>query len=127
MPEIIESRSINTTAGLPDSQPARPSLLVRLVTLLVIVVPMLGVVAAPFFVWGWGFHWTDLGLLLGMYFFTALGITVGFHRLFVHRSFETYTWIKFIFAILGSMAVQGPLFLWVALHRKHHQHSDTAM
>ena len=66
-----------------------------------------------------------LGLLLGMYFFTALGITAGFHRLFVHRSFETYTWVKFIFAVLGSMAVQGSLIKWVGMHRRHHQYSDT--
>src|ERR1700677_3363462 len=90
-------------AELPPALPGRAPLLVRLITLVVIVVPLLGLVAAPFFLWGWGFHWTDLGLLLGMYLLTALGITVGFHRLFVHRSFETYSWVKFIWAILGSM------------------------
>jgi stearoyl-CoA desaturase (delta-9 desaturase) len=105
--------------------PARASLAVQLVTALAILIPLGGVVAAPFFVWGWGFGWADLGLLLGMYLLTALGITVGFHRLFVHRSFETYTWIKFIWAVLGSMAVQGSLFSWVGMHRRHHQHSDT--
>src|SRR5581483_3408377 len=76
------------------------------------------------FFWGWGFRWTDLGLLLGGYFLTALGITVGFHRLFTHRSFETYRIIQAIWGILGSMAVQGPLLKWVAQHRRHHQHSD---
>jgi stearoyl-CoA desaturase (Delta-9 desaturase) len=109
----------------PATTPPRVSLGVRLVTLLAIVAPLLGVVAAPFFVWGWGFGWTDLGLLLGLYLLTALGITVGFHRLFVHRSFETYMWIKFIYAILGSMAIQGSLRQWVAMHRRHHQYSDT--
>ena len=98
---------------------------VQVVTLLAITLPLLGVIAAPFFLWDWGFHWTDLGLLLGMYVLTALGITVGFHRLFVHRSFETYTWVKFVWAVLGSMAVQGSLLKWVAMHRRHHQHSDT--
>jgi stearoyl-CoA desaturase (Delta-9 desaturase) len=98
---------------------------VRVVTLIVIVVPLLGLVAAPFFLWGWGFSWVDLGLLLGMYVLTALGITVGFHRLFTHRSFETYAWVKVVLAALGSMAVQGPMLKWVALHRRHHQHSDT--
>lgn len=82
-------------------------------------------VAAAFFLKGWGFHWTDLGLLLGMYVLTSLGITVGFHRLFVHRSFETYAWVKFILAMFGSMAVQGSLFKWVGMHRRHHQFSDT--
>jgi len=59
-----------------------------------------------------------------MYLLTGLGITVGFHRLFTHQSFETNPVVKFIFGILGSMAVQGPLLHWVALHRIHHQHSD---
>lgn len=60
-----------------------------------------------------------------MYIVTSLGIAVGFHRLFTHRAFETYTWMKFIISIFGSMAVQGPLFKWVAVHRRHHQCSDT--
>src|SRR5580700_6681866 len=76
---------------------------VRMATLVVIVVPVLGLVAAPFFLWGWGFSWVDLGLLVGMYFLTALGITVGFHRLFTHRSFETYSWAKVVFVAFGSM------------------------
>jgi stearoyl-CoA desaturase (delta-9 desaturase) len=103
----------------------RISLGVRLATLLTIIVPFLGLVAAPFVLWGWGFHWVDLGLLLSMYVLTALGITVGFHRLFTHRSFETNVVVKFVLAVLGSMAVQGPLLKWVAMHRQHHQHSDT--
>jgi stearoyl-CoA desaturase (delta-9 desaturase) len=96
----------------------------RLATLAAIILPLLGLVAAVILLWGWGFTWTDFGLLVGMYLLTALGITVGFHRLFVHRSFETYTGIKFALAALGSMAVLGGLFNWVAQHRRHHQHSD---
>jgi stearoyl-CoA desaturase (delta-9 desaturase) len=110
-----------TTAGLPDRAP----LMVRLFTLVMIVVPLMGLVAAPFFLWGWGFSWTDMGLLIGMYLLTALGITIGFHRLFTHRSFETYAWVKVVLAAFGSMAIQGSLFKWVAYHRRHHQHSDT--
>jgi stearoyl-CoA desaturase (Delta-9 desaturase) len=110
---------------LPEGAHQRASLGMQLVTLVAIAVPFLGLVAAPFFLWGWGFSWPDLGLLLGMYVLTALGITVGFHRLFTHRSFETYTWVKFLLAVLGSMAIQGPLLKWVAQHRRHHQHSDT--
>jgi stearoyl-CoA desaturase (delta-9 desaturase) len=80
--------------------------------------------AAIVCLWGWGFRWVELGLLLGMYIATALGITVGFHRLFTHQAFETNWLIQCILAILGSMAVQGPLLKWVALHRRHHQRSD---
>ena len=60
-----------------------------------------------------------------MYVLTAVGIGVGFHRLFVHRSFNTFTWVKFVWVVFGSMAVEGPLFGWVATHRRHHQYSDT--
>jgi len=126
MSELNESADGGSTATMIPTEvvPKRASLAVRVLTFVAIVVPLIGVIAAPFFVWARGFGWTDLGLLLGMYLFTALGITVGFHRLFVHRSFETYTWVKFIWAILGSMAVQGTLFHWVAMHRRHHQYSD---
>jgi stearoyl-CoA desaturase (delta-9 desaturase) len=97
-----------------------------LANLLAVILPFLGIGAAVVFFWGWGFHWVDLGLLLGMYVLTALGITVGFHRLFTHRSFETYSAIQFILGVLGSMALQGPLLKWVAFHRRHHEHSDEA-
>jgi stearoyl-CoA desaturase (Delta-9 desaturase) len=127
MPELSVLPVSNPEAELPAlEQPSEKApWAVQLVTALAIVIPLLGVIAAPFFVLGWGFGWTDFGLLVGMYVLTALGITVGFHRLFVHRSFETFMWLKFIWAILGSMAVQGSLFKWVGMHRKHHQHSDT--
>jgi stearoyl-CoA desaturase (delta-9 desaturase) len=115
----------NSVQSLPRNEAAqRLSLGVRLATLVVITLPVLGLVAAALLLWGWGFSWVDLGLLLGMYFVTAVGITVGFHRLFVHRAFETNSTVKFILAALGSMAVQAPLFKWVAVHRRHHRHSD---
>jgi stearoyl-CoA desaturase (Delta-9 desaturase) len=127
MAEVTQMPVAYPQVELPprEASPEGASLTVQVVTFLAIIVPLLGVVAAPFFLWGWGFHWTDLGLLLGMYVLTALGITVGFHRLFVHHSFETYLWEKFIWAILGSMAIQGSLFKWVGMHRKHHRYSDT--
>jgi stearoyl-CoA desaturase (delta-9 desaturase) len=93
-------------------------------TLAAVVIPFAGLVAAIVFLWGWGLTWVDLTLLAVMYLVTALGITVGYHRLFTHRSFETNPVIQSILAILGSMAMQGSLMTWVATHRRHHQHSD---
>ncbi len=113
-------------AELPprSEPPERLSWGVWITNFLAVVVPLLGLCSIAVFLWGWGFSWTDLGLLLGMYLVTALGITVGYHRLFVHRSFETYGFVKFILGVLGSMAVEGPVLKWVAQHRRHHQHSD---
>ena len=95
-------------------------------TLVAVVLPPLGLVGAVVLAWGWGVSWADLGLLAGFYLLTAVGITVGYHRLFVHRSFETGTVVQVALAALGSMAAQGSLFRWAAHHRRHHQHSDTA-
>jgi len=97
---------------------------VRAVMLVAVIAPFFGLIAAIISLWGWGFRWSDLTLLLIMYVLTVLGVTVGYHRLFTHRAFETKPVVQFVLAVLGSMAVQGPLLQWVALHRRHHQHSD---
>jgi stearoyl-CoA desaturase (Delta-9 desaturase) len=122
--DVAVSPDPTTIPGAP-SHPDGPTLPVRILTILAIVIPFVGMIAAPLAAWGWGFHWADLGVLLGLYFFTVIGITVGFHRLFVHRSFESNIVVKCVLAVLGSMAVQGSLLSWVAQHRRHHQHSDT--
>lgn len=98
----------------------------KIATLLAVVVPFLGLVAAVSLWWGRGFTWTELFILLGMYLATGFGITVGYHRLFVHRSFETFRPIKFALAVLGSMSVEGPVLRWAANHRLHHRTSDEA-
>ena len=90
-----------------------------------VVVPLVGLVAAAVLAWGYGlFGWADLGLLLGMYLAVMLGVTVGFHRLFTHRSFEAAGPVQFVLGVLGSMAFQGRMLEWVGRHRLHHQHSD---
>ncbi len=81
-------------------------------------------IVAIVWLYGRGITWVEPTLLLGMYVVTGLGVTVGFHRLFVHRSFETVRPVKILLAVLGSMTVQGPLLAWAATHRRHHQHSD---
>ena len=81
-PPVVETAS-------PLQTPLRLSFGERAANLVAIVLPFLGLVAAIVFLWGRGFSWIELGLLLGMYGVTAIGITVGYHRLFTHRSFET--------------------------------------
>ncbi|MFU8829130.1 MAG: acyl-CoA desaturase [Phycisphaerales bacterium] len=96
----------------------------KIATLVTVVLPLIGLVAGVILIWPIGFGWVSLALLLVMYILTGLGITVGYHRLFTHRSFETGPVVTATLGILGSMAVEGPLLNWVATHRKHHQHSD---
>jgi stearoyl-CoA desaturase (delta-9 desaturase) len=99
----------------------------RIANLIVVILPFLAFAAVAVSLWGRAFGWVDLGLLLGMYMVTGLGITVGYHRLFTHRSFETNRAVQFLLAVFGSMALEGPLLKWVAIHRRHHQYSDTQL
>ena len=66
----------------------------------------------------------ELTISLALYVATGIGITVGFHRYFTHQAFETSRTIRGILAVVGSMAAQGPVIAWAALHRRHHQLSD---
>jgi stearoyl-CoA desaturase (delta-9 desaturase) len=96
----------------------------RAVNGVVIAVPLAAVVLAGWLAWGGTLHWQDLVVLSITYVLTGMGITVGFHRLFTHRSFQTTRALRVAFAVLGSMAVEGPLLEWVSTHRKHHRFSD---
>jgi stearoyl-CoA desaturase (Delta-9 desaturase) len=97
----------------------------RLANLLVTVVPLGLLGFAVFLAWGSSLHWQDLVVLAISYVLTVAGITVGYHRLFTHRSFKTSGALRALFAVLGSAAVEGPVIEWVATHRKHHRFSDT--
>ncbi|NBO18102.1 MAG: acyl-CoA desaturase [Proteobacteria bacterium] len=98
---------------------------VLIINTLAIVIPFLGFVAAMVHGALYGFNPAAIGIFAVFYVLTVLGITVGYHRLFTHRAFEASRPVEYLFAVLGSMALQGPLLKWVALHRCHHQYSDT--
>ena len=100
------------------------SRLEKYANLAAVAVPFLAFAVAVVLLWQTAVGPLDLALLGGMYVFTALGITVGFHRLLAHRSFAGPSALRYAFAVLGSMAVQGPVLDWVADHRKHHQFTD---
>ncbi len=89
-----------------------------------VVVPFAGTLLAIVMLWNRAVDVTDLIVLVAMYLVTAIGITVGFHRLLTHRAFASYPWVERTFAVLGSLSVQGSVMDWVADHRKHHAHTD---
>ena len=96
----------------------------RLINMMAVTVPFLGLIAAIALLWGVAFDWMYLGIMGGMLVVTSTGITVGYHRLFTHSSFTTSPVVRYALAAAGSMAVQGPVIEWCGAHRLHHQHSD---
>lgn len=72
------------------------------------------------------FSWQAVGVGFALYCLTAgIGITLGFHRLVSHRSFEVPKWLEYILVFCGTLACQGGPVDWVGLHRIHHKYSDT--
>jgi stearoyl-CoA desaturase (delta-9 desaturase) len=96
----------------------------RIANLTGVLLPLLGFVVAVVLLWHTLVDWSDLAVLAIMYVLTGYGVTLGFHRLLTHRSFQTFKPVEYALAALGSMAVQGPVMSWVADHRKHHAHTD---
>jgi len=107
-----------------DVQPVSNERLDRILTGLVTLLPVLCLGFVAWQLWSRVLGWSDLIVFAIMYVATGLGVTVGFHRLFTHRSFKTGRTVTAILAILGSAAIEGPLISWVADHRKHHTFSD---
>ncbi|CAD5949323.1 Palmitoyl-monogalactosyldiacylglycerol delta-7 desaturase, chloroplastic [Planktothrix tepida] len=71
------------------------------------------------------FSWAAVGLALFLHWVTGgLGITLGFHRLVSHRSFEAPKWLEYFLIFCGTLACQGGPIDWIGLHRLHHQYSD---
>jgi stearoyl-CoA desaturase (delta-9 desaturase) len=59
-----------------------------------------------------------------MYVITGLGLSVGFHRLFSHKSFVPARWLKISLAVAGTMGLEGSVTSWVSQHRRHHTYTD---
>jgi stearoyl-CoA desaturase (delta-9 desaturase) len=96
----------------------------RFMAFIVMVLPILGTGIAAYLAIRNGIGKVEIGSFLFMYLITMGGMTIGLHRYFAHRSFETGPRMRLILAVLGSMSTQGPLLSWVTIHRKHHAFSD---
>ncbi|MCA1840546.1 MAG: acyl-CoA desaturase [Actinomycetota bacterium] len=111
-----------TPIVIPDASSKRK--LERRLTVVVTVLPFLGVIAAVWLVWGRGISWSDVVIFAFTYIVSGMGVTVGFHRLLTHRSFDAPKAVKVALAIAGSYSVQGGVIKWVADHRRHHAFTD---
>ena len=127
--ELPDTQPTEAPECLPDIKqrvvPLSPvEVRLRIVNLVAVILPFVGLIAAIALCWGTAFDWLQFWILVVMTYATSVGITVGYHRLFTHRSFKTTRPVRYLLGALGSMAVQGAVIEWCGAHRKHHQHSD---
>jgi stearoyl-CoA desaturase (delta-9 desaturase) len=97
----------------------------RIVTGLLVVGPFLGAAITIPLLWGHFVDLTDLVMGAVFYVVACIGVTVGYHRLFTHRSFTANRPLRIALALAGSLAMEGSVTAWVATHRRHHRYSDT--
>ncbi|KAF9279285.1 hypothetical protein BGZ68_008031 [Mortierella alpina] len=93
-------------------------------------VHMLGLVFMP--IYGFYMAFTSVPLqqktavfAVAYYFFTGLGITAGYHRLWSHRAYNAGPTLQFILMIASTGAMQGSIRWWCRNHRAHHRYTDT--
>jgi stearoyl-CoA desaturase (Delta-9 desaturase) len=116
--------STEVVGARDDVEPVLHETADRIATGIVTAVPVLALGLVVWQVWGDFLRWSDVIVFAIMYLATGLGVTVGFHRHFTHRSFKTKQPVRATLAVLGSAAIEGPIISWVADHRKHHTFSD---
>lgn len=104
----------------------------RLIENAVLVVYFLVIIALPAIATVYGVFlfiqgqvtWIHFLILFIMHGLTGLGITIGFHRMLVHKGFKTFQPIRAILLTLACIALEGPPSTWASIHTKHHAFSD---
>ncbi len=123
-PSIPADPAATRPASRPDLDEQPATVAQRALVGVFVVVPLVALIAAIPLAWGWGLGWHDVVIALVFYWLSGLGVTVGFHRYFTHGSFKAKTGLRVALAVFGTMAIEGPVFNWVADHRRHHKYSD---
>lgn len=70
-------------------------------------------------------QWKTFAWSVVYYFFSGLGITAGYHRLWAHRSYNATKPLEYLLALMGTSAVEGSIHWWARGHRAHHRYTDT--
>ena len=89
-------------------------------TAVILVLLHIGAVAAFF-----QFSWKALAVALVLHWMAVgWGISLGYHRLHTHQSYQCPQWLAYFFALCGTMTLEGGPMFWVGTHRVHHAKSD---
>src|SRR6478736_2919655 len=108
-----------TTEAIPVKEEFEP-----LNFILFLAIVLATTVGIPLYGYLFGFSLFDWMLFLGMYIVTGMGITVGYHRLVSHQSFECPNWVKACILVAGGWALQNSALKWGSDHIRHHAKTD---
>jgi stearoyl-CoA desaturase (delta-9 desaturase) len=80
--------------------------------------------AVPLYIWHYGLDAFQIALFLFFFISTGMSITLGYHRLFSHLTFQASPIVKIYTLLFGAAAFEGSALGWCADHRRHHKHVD---
>ena len=86
--------------------------------------PLAALLIVPYYLWTHSVSWQVWAIFAFFMAWNGLSVTVGYHRLWSHRTYQAHPIVKWFFLIGGTLAVQGSVFDWCAGHRLHHRHVD---
>ena len=89
------------------------------------LLPIIGIIGTSFYIYFNGMVWQEPVLLIIFWFISGMGITMGYHRLFSHKSYQTNVLIEWILMIFGTLALENTILKWSSDHRKHHNKAET--
>ena len=89
------------------------------------IIPLIGFLGTAAYIYYNGVVWQEPVLFFIFWFLSGMGITMGYHRLFAHKSFKTNIFIEWILMLLGSMALENTILKWSSDHRTHHNKPES--
>ena len=93
--------------------------------ILLTTIPLIGIFGTGIYAYFNGIVWQEPVMLLVYWFLSGMGITMGYHRLFSHKTYKTNTFVEWVLMILGSTALENTILKWCSDHRKHHTKAET--
>ncbi|MEM9016762.1 MAG: acyl-CoA desaturase [Verrucomicrobiota bacterium] len=85
---------------------------------------LVSLIGVPLFFVFFGFDWFYFALFAVFFILTGMSITLGYHRLFAHRSFDAKKPVKLFTLLFGAAAFEDSALDWASDHRQHHKHVD---
>lgn len=82
------------------------------------------VLAVPLYISFFGFDLFFAAMFLFFFVSTTMSITLGYHRLFSHLTFQALWPVKVYTLLFGAAAFEGSALVWCADHRRHHKFVD---
>lgn len=80
--------------------------------------------AVPLYIWKFGLDWFHVAMFFILFAATSMSITLGYHRLFSHRTFNAHWSIRLFTLLFGAATFENSALLWSSEHRRHHKHVD---